>query len=189
MSESQATRDHAKIRKWTEARGGRPSTVHATAKGGKAGILRIDFPGYGGDETLEEISWDEFFRKFDEQNLEFLFQETTSDGSISRFCKFVDGATQGMSESQTTQDHAKIRQWAEARGGKPSTVRATAEGSEAGILRIDFPGYSGEDTLEEISWNEFFRKFDEQNLEFLFQETTAEGNTSRFCKFVNGAVH
>jgi hypothetical protein len=52
------------------------------------------------------------------------------------------------------------------------------------VLRIDFPGYSGKDTLAEISWDEFFEKFDEKKLAFLYQEKTATGRPSRFCKLV-----
>ncbi|HLG77340.1 MAG TPA: hypothetical protein VKX46_13060 [Ktedonobacteraceae bacterium] len=89
------------------------------------------------------------------------------------------------SESQTTIDHDTIRRWAEARGGKPSSVKSTAKGGDAGILRINFPGYSGEDTLEEISWDEFFAKFDETHLAFLYQEQTSSGEESRFFKIVN----
>jgi hypothetical protein len=58
-------------------------------RGDDVGILRIDFPGQGEDEDLEPISWEDFFRKFDENNLAFLYQEQTSDGKISRFSKFV----------------------------------------------------------------------------------------------------
>lgn len=87
-------------------------------------------------------------------------------------------------ESLRTQDHDKIRQWAEERGGRPATVTRTKASGEPGVLRIDFEGYSGEDTLEEISWEEFFEKFDEKNLEFLYQEKTSSGEPSRFFKFV-----
>ncbi|GCE48464.1 hypothetical protein EI42_04862 [Thermosporothrix hazakensis] len=93
-SESRTTTDHAEIKKWVEARGGQPATVKGTTSGGQAGVLRIDFPGYGtGDEKLEPISWDEFFQKFDENQLAFLYQDTTSGGQESRFCKFVSRAT------------------------------------------------------------------------------------------------
>jgi len=51
-------------------------------------MLRIDFPGYA-EESLEEISWDDWFRKFEEKNLAFLYQETI-DGQPSRFFKLVD---------------------------------------------------------------------------------------------------
>jgi hypothetical protein len=87
--------------------------------------------------------------------------------------------------AKMTQDHDEIRQWAEERGGKPATVKATEKGGEPGILRIDFPGYSGEGSLEEVSWEEFFSKFDEKDLVFLYQDETAGGETSRFHKFVS----
>ena len=63
-----------------------------------------------------------------------------------------------------TRDHDVIRKWVEDRGGKPSTVGSTRSDDDAGIIRIDFPGYSGEDTLEEIPWDEWFEKFDDSEL-------------------------
>jgi len=89
------------------------------------------------------------------------------------------------SSSKTTTDHAEIRKWAEARGGKPATVKRTESNKEAGVLRIDFPGYSGSDSLEEISWDEFFKKFDEKHLAFLYQDKTSSGEQSRFFKLVS----
>ncbi|GGM93159.1 hypothetical protein GCM10010967_27840 [Dyadobacter beijingensis] len=93
----------------------------------------------------------------------------------------------GDSKSNTsTRDHDTIRHWVEQRGGVPSVVKGTAKKKDGGgILRIDFPGYSGEDSLEEISWDEFFQKFDDSKLEFLYQEKTADGKESRFNKFVS----
>jgi hypothetical protein len=87
-----------------------------------------------------------------------------------------------MSDSTTTTDHKAIKKWAEERDGRPATVRATEEDGHAGILRIDFG--PPEDRLEEIDWNEFFRKFDESNLAFLYQERTNDGKLSRFHKSV-----
>lgn len=89
----------------------------------------------------------------------------------------------GHSSQQTT-DHEEIRRWAEERGGKPACVRGTGGSDDVGLLRIDFPGYSGEDSLEEISWDEFFEKFDEQQLALLYQEETAGGKRSNFNKLV-----
>ena len=84
--------------------------------------------------------------------------------------------------SQKTQDHKKIKQWAEERGGKPAIVRGT-EGDEegSGLLRIKFD--KAEDDLEEIEWDEFFETFDDRDLTFLYQEKT-KGHESRFFKFV-----
>jgi hypothetical protein len=85
-----------------------------------------------------------------------------------------------------TRDHDEIRQWVEERGGFPATVEATSSHDEPGILRIDFPDYSGGETLKRINWESFFAKFDEEELDFLYQDETAGGKTSRFCKFVSG---
>ncbi|WP_291912446.1 hypothetical protein [Chitinophaga sp. CB10] len=84
--------------------------------------------------------------------------------------------------SKTTTDHDTIRQWAEARNGKPTQVQGTGEKGEAGVLRIDFP--PGNDNLEEISWEKFFEKFDNENLVFLYQDETSEGETSYFNKLI-----
>lgn len=87
-----------------------------------------------------------------------------------------------MSDSKTTTDHAAIRRWAEARGGHPATVRDTEQNGEAGILRIDFG--PKEPNLDRIEWEAFFRKFDESDLAFLYQDKTADGKQSRFHKFL-----
>src|SRR5689334_6271068 len=87
--------------------------------------------------------------------------------------------------SKTTTDHREIQRWAEERGGKPTHVKGTGSANDPGILRIDFPGYSGEGKLEPISWDEFFKKFDEQQLAFTYQDVTAEGQKSNFNKLIN----
>ncbi len=87
--------------------------------------------------------------------------------------------------SKMTTDHETIRHWVEDRGGKPSVVKRTHKaGKETGIIRIDFPGYSGKDTLEEISWDEFFQKSDEANLAFVYEDETSTGQKSNFNKLV-----
>lgn len=88
MARANITTDHETIQKWAETRGGKPATVRSTERGGEAGILRLDFDPP--DEGLEKISWDEFFEKFDEADLAFLYQEKTKSGKTSRFHKFVD---------------------------------------------------------------------------------------------------
>lgn len=88
-------------------------------------------------------------------------------------------------ESKTTTDHETIRRWAQERDGHPATVRATEENGEPGVLRIDFPGGAGEDTLEHISWEDWFEKFEENELAFLYQEEKKSGEGSTFFKLVN----
>lgn len=92
MAQGKTTTEHEEIRKWAEERGGRPSTVMGTAPDHKAGLLRFDFGER--DEKLEPISWEDFFRKFDKEDLAFLYQDKTSDGSLSRFHKFVARSSQ-----------------------------------------------------------------------------------------------
>jgi hypothetical protein len=92
MSQSKRTTDHEQIRKWVEARSGKPARVQGTGDTDDAGLLRIDFPEKESaeeDDALEEISWDEFFDKFDEKRLAFVYQDRTATGEPSRFNKFV----------------------------------------------------------------------------------------------------
>ncbi len=88
MADAKFTTNHDEIRHWAEKRGGQPATVSGTGSDDEAGILRLDFKPK--DESLDRISWDEFFEKFDSANLAFLYQDKTADGKISRFHKFVD---------------------------------------------------------------------------------------------------
>lgn len=88
------------------------------------------------------------------------------------------------SKARTTTDHEEIRRWAEERGGAPAAVKRTSSDGEPGILRIDFPGYTGEGTLEHIEWDEWFRKFDENGLALLYQEETSGGQRSNFNKII-----
>jgi hypothetical protein len=91
----------------------------------------------------------------------------------------------GRATSKVTTDHEEIRRGAEARGGRPACVRGTEAQDETCLLRIDFPGYTGDETLEPISWDEFFRVFDKRKLALVFQETTADGKRSNFNELVD----
>jgi hypothetical protein len=89
------------------------------------------------------------------------------------------------SKTNTTTDHEEIRRWVEEHGGRPVSVRGTGNGDGAGVLRIDFPGGAGSEELEEVSWDEWFEKFDSNNLAFLYQEEKASGEDSTFFKLVS----
>jgi hypothetical protein len=88
-----------------------------------------------------------------------------------------------MAEANVTTNHEEIRRWAEERGGRPATVKSTASGEEPGVLRLDFEPQ--DESLQPVPWNKFFEKFDHEGLAFLYQDRTAEGEQSRFHKFVN----
>jgi Rho termination factor, N-terminal domain len=81
---SLVTTHHDVIREWAESRKAVPATVEGTEHGDHLGVLRFDFPGYGGDR-LREVSWDEWFGTFDQRRLNFIYQEERSDGSPSNF--------------------------------------------------------------------------------------------------------
>ena len=91
-----------------------------------------------------------------------------------------------MAQAKVTTDHDVIRQWAEARGGRPAAVRSTQSKEGTGVIRIEFSDAPNakDDNLEEVSWDEFFEKFDELNLALLYQEETASGQRSNFNKLV-----
>ena len=85
--------------------------------------------------------------------------------------------------AETTTNHDTIRQWVEERNGKPASVPGTSKGEEVGLVRIDFADDEDE-SLEQISWDEFFEKFEEKQLAFLYQDQKANGEPSTFNKLV-----
>ena len=70
--------------------------------------------------------------------------------------------------ARTTTDHKTIRDWAEARGGHPARVKGTGAADDAGLLRLDFG--APEESLEPITWEEFFDKFDQSDLALLYED-------------------
>jgi hypothetical protein len=88
-----------------------------------------------------------------------------------------------MSSAKTTTNHDEIRKWVEQRGGHPAVVKVTENKAQpGGLLRIDYdePGGNDDTRLHRISWDEFFKSFDENDIAFLYDP---EGD-SRFSKFV-----
>lgn len=71
-----------------------------------------------------------------------------------------------MSDQAKLTNHTEIKSWAEKHKMKPAQV-ADAEG----LLRLMKPSSakSDSDGLEEISWNDWFEKFDDSKLALLCQ--------------------
>ena len=88
----------------------------------------------------------------------------------------------GSGGARTTTDHDEIRSWAEARDGRPAVVKDTEDNSGGGVLRIDFDPKN--EDLAEVDWDTFFQTFEDRQLAFLYQDETADGQQSRFNKFV-----
>jgi hypothetical protein len=124
MSASSKTVDHDEIRKWAEARGGRPSIVRTGGGKGKnkgGGVLRIDFGPK--EEKFEEISWEEFFEVFDQSHVSFLHQDETKEGKESRFNKFV--------ERTGEEDKAAGKQGGAKAGNAKKAAPAKSSGSKS----------------------------------------------------------
>jgi hypothetical protein len=82
MTAPNTTVDHDAIKAWVEVRGGTP------AMSGDA--LRIAYDELGASELVRPISWDEWFRVFEEQHLAFLHRDEDDGGELSRFSELVD---------------------------------------------------------------------------------------------------
>ena len=80
---AKTTTDHSTIRKWAEARDGRPARVKGTGNAKDAGLLRLDFGKP--EENLEAITWEDFFDKFEESALALMYE----DEPDNRFNKLV----------------------------------------------------------------------------------------------------
>lgn len=105
---------------------------------------------------------------------------------VIRGVQFSLARMENMALSKTTQNHDEIQQWAEARGAVPAEVSSTEKNGQTGILRFEFPGAKNakESALNEISWDEFFEKFDASGLSLVYQDKTTDGEKSNFNKLV-----
>jgi hypothetical protein len=85
--------------------------------------------------------------------------------------------------SLVTTHHEVIKQWAEDRNATPATVSGTEHDDHLGVLRFDFGGDSMD--LQHVSWDEWFKTFDERRLNFIYQEQRTDGTDSNFFRLEN----
>jgi hypothetical protein len=91
-----------------------------------------------------------------------------------------------MGQSNRTHDHNLIKEWTEKRKGVPTKIKGTGDGEDVGVIRIHFPQASqNADQFQKISWDEFFKEFEKNKLDFLYQEKKEDGELSTFHKLVN----
>jgi hypothetical protein len=90
-----------------------------------------------------------------------------------------------MPSATPVTDHDTIRTWAEERGARPARVKGTGGKNDTGLLRLDFPGYSGGDSLQETSWDEWFNEFDRSELALLIYPDNAPKDKRNFNKLVS----
>jgi hypothetical protein len=88
----------------------------------------------------------------------------------------------------TTTDPEIIKRWAAARNGRPALIRDAGNGVNTPVLSIYLPDYTYRTSYDEISWNECFKRREEENLVFLYQEKTESGDRSLFGRFVSPQI-
>jgi Rho termination factor, N-terminal domain len=106
--------------------------------------------------------------------------ETSKSLKYSQEIASPDEDPEREGRSLVTTHHEVIREWAEARDGRPATVPGTEHGDHLGVLRIDF-GEPNEG-LREVSWEEWFDTFDSRRLNFIYQEQRSDGHQSTFFR-------
>jgi hypothetical protein len=106
--------------------------------------------------------------------------QTSSSLKYSQEITSLDEEPERAGRSLATTSHEVIRSWAEERGGVPATVPGTEHGDHLGVLRLDFGGDN--DSLRQVSWDEWFDTFDARKLNFLYQEERKDGNQSTFFR-------
>ncbi|SCL40426.1 hypothetical protein GA0074692_5793 [Micromonospora pallida] len=84
--------------------------------------------------------------------------------------------------SLVTTSHEVIQRWARARGAKPATIAGTERDGRVGVLTFDLPGYRTSRRLRQVTWNEWFRTFDERRLNLIYQEQLRDGRPSNFFR-------
>ena len=82
-------------------------------------------------------------------------------------------------------DHDEIQEWAESRSAHPACVKGTEDKTGSCLLRLDFPGYSGDESLHAIPWDQWFRVLDQRKLALVVEDKMADGSSSNFNKLVS----
>ncbi len=88
------TVNHDEIRHWSQKVGARPAKIdHIDAGADKVG-LRLDFKGSEDEEILPEkagkgyITWDEFFKEFEAQQLLFVYEDEPEGADKTTWYRF-----------------------------------------------------------------------------------------------------
>lgn len=119
--------DHDAIRGWAEERGAKP--VLASKSAGKPASIRLEFPG-SRDTSLREISWDEWFQRFDKNKLALLYQQQTADGERSNFCEIVPCEKADEVEQALGGRGRSAARRGKPREGKPVRLRPAAKAGD-----------------------------------------------------------
>jgi len=94
---------------------------------------------------------------------------------------FMKSAFDSFGDLEYTTDHHRIRSWVTSHRGHPALVK-----SEPKSLYIRFPSHpKDDDSVETISWDAFFDKFEADHLAMQFVSDPSSGQGSPPVTFVN----
>jgi hypothetical protein len=88
-------------------------------------------------------------------------RQSRSKPNYSKWIESPEEHEDRNGQSLATRNHDVIRRWAETRRAAPATVGESRGGTDAAVLRLDFPGFSGK-RLSKVDWDAWFETFDDR---------------------------
>ena len=88
FAQGKATTDPSLIKKWAEARRATPAVIRKFTSDGMEMVLSFLFPDINIDEVVTRLSWEEFFEKFNQQRLVFVYEDSDRNQKASRYFTF-----------------------------------------------------------------------------------------------------
>jgi hypothetical protein len=89
-----------------------------------------------------------------------------------------------MKDTVSTIDHNEIKSWTEERKGAPASLKEPSEEASNLILRILFNGDKNVNQAKEISWEQFFKLFEQHQLALVYKHENFGGKLSNSHRFV-----
>jgi hypothetical protein len=125
----QVTTDRERVREWAEEHETAPVLAEET---GGAGLLLLSNPD---DDRGEQLSWDQFFERFEAQSLALRYRETATRGEGQPAYEFVGRDELGEAEATGAEDPATLE--TDAQEGDDD-VQSTPPGTEGGgVTQVD----------------------------------------------------
>ncbi|HYC71958.1 MAG TPA: hypothetical protein VEB66_12170 [Opitutaceae bacterium] len=91
-------------------------------------------------------------------------------------------ATRSEPATARTIDHRRIRRWAEDRKGRPVAVKYAGT-DPAATLRFEFGDRRVDPDVDELTWTDFFERFEDLRLAFVHDRDGPNGARGSFHKF------
>ena len=88
FAQGKATTDPSLIKKLAEARRASPAIIRKVTNDGIEMVLSFLFPDIKIDEVATRLTWEEFFEKFDQQRLVFVYDDSERSQNASRYFTF-----------------------------------------------------------------------------------------------------